>query len=239
MSRPSVEDQLSSMNDTLSAMRELLKKNGITEFPNSSDSMDDRGKKQISDSENQAVQTNSETTVYQNALEKINDSDINDDPEITFKKRDCSSSEEGKIDTSDEMMEIDCNQFIAECAAEANRRKRSLPEDKELDPKEIADNTIREAEAAKIRMLPTPGNCFNFVNLNGHYNTVTANQHSSIVDENYVAIGSHIDGALKDKIRRGEYVDFAHLLPRDRLLSADEGHLELVHKGGADLLYPS
>ena len=238
-SRPSVEDQLSSMNNTLSAMRELLKKKDITEFTNSSDSKNDRGKKQINEAENQAIQTNSKTTVYRNVLEKINDSDINDDPEITFKKRDCSSSEEGKIDTSDEMMEIDCNQFIAECAAEANRRKRTLTEDKELDPKEIADNMIREAEAAKIRMLPTPGNCFNLANLNGHYNGITANQHSSIVDENYVAIGSHIDKVLRDKIHRGEYVDFACLLPRDRLSSADEGRLELVHKGGQTYFIPA
>ena len=236
--RHSVEDQLSSMSNTLTVMKELLMKNGITDLPEGNQNQSTKGKAL----ERQTNLSESDTTIYQNALEKVDSGDIVVDAEITFKNRESSSSEEGKIDTSDEMMEIDCNNFIAECTAQANRCKRPYPGEQEPDPKEAADNVIREAEAAKIRMLPTPGNCYNVIDYDKYdkcYNGITANQHSPIVDENYVAIGGHIDGTLCDKIRRGEYVDFLLLLPRDHLSSSDEGKLELIFRGGQTYFVPA
>ena len=100
---------------------------------------------------------------------------------------------------------------------------------------------IRQAEASKIQMTATSGNHqFQFPNFvtETRFNGVTANQHSSMVDENYIMIGSHIDLSLSDKIKRGEYVDFARLLPRDRMVS-DENKLELVHKGGQTFFVPA
>ena len=65
---------------------------------------------------------------------------------------------------------------------------------------------------------------------------LTAMQHSSMVDECYLVIGAHIDAVTQDKIQRGEYVDFTHLLPRDRM-QYDDGWLEIVHKGDKHSLY--
>ena len=119
-------------------------------------------------------------------------------------------SSEDRIDMSDELMEVDMDlndKFIAECAEEARRRKRALPEEDNIrSTAQIqADAQIREAEAAKIRMMGTPGTS----NLmHDQFNGFTAKQHSSVVDENYMMIGSHIDSSLRDKIRRGEVCRF-------------------------------
>ena len=105
------------------------------------------------------------------------------------------------------------DKFIADCQAEANRRKRSYPVDAEerderaeperMSPKSRAEAIIQEVEASKIRMLNTSGRH----ELNLNYGTAT--QHSSIVDENYMLIRMNIDSNLRDKIKKGEYVDFA------------------------------
>ena len=62
--------------------------------------------------------------------------------------------------------------------------------------------------------------------------------YSTLVDDNYVVIGAHIDSSLHDRIKRGEYVDFSQLLPRDRV-HAEEGKLELVNKGGQTYFIPA
>ena len=165
LTRRSVEDQLSSMSHTLSAMKELLMKKGIMDLPDHTHSK----RKSTGAGTKQKVlnnQSNSDTTIYQNVLEKVDENEANQivvDPEISFKKRDSSSSEEGRIDTSDEMMEINCNKFIADCAAEVNRCKQSYQEQTDgrqhnQEPGQSSDEMIREAEAAKIRMIPTSGN---------------------------------------------------------------------------------
>ena len=84
--------------------------------------------------------SNSETTIYHNAVEFMevdneyhvdNETEkgnygVTDDPEITFKVRQRdSTSTEDQVNTSDELMEIDINeQFIAECAAEARNSRQ-------------------------------------------------------------------------------------------------------------------
>ena len=85
-------------------------------------------------------------------------------------------------------------------------------------------------------MLVTPGN--QYTNFDSRFNGGTANQHSSIVDENYVMIGGHIDMTLREKIKRGEFVDFAKLLPKDQL-SSDESKLELIQRGGQTFFVPT
>ena len=148
--KKSVEQQLSSMNSTLAVMKDLLMKKGITNVP-------DHAEGRAGKSGSVPKTYSSETTIYKNVLEKVNNNDDNDqfvdvDPEIMFKKRDSSSLEDGRIDTSDELMEIDCNKFIAECTAEASHRKRAYPEvqDRRPDPQKTADDMIHQAEAGKI-----------------------------------------------------------------------------------------
>ena len=95
------------------------------------------------------------------------------DEEIAFKKssvnknRDSSSSDE-KMDTSDEIADIeielnDMNEhFIADCKQEAKRRRSSLLDHREEDDDGMvakcnSDEIIRSVEAAKARIMTTPG----------------------------------------------------------------------------------
>ena len=224
----------------------------------------------------------SDTTIYQNMLKKVTSTGEETivDSEITFKNREplpnallgnndrqhkqtavCeehrfSSSSEEHVNTSDELMDVDLDfneRFIADCEAEAKRRKCSYPED---DDKQIQDETprdkseknktndvIREAEASRARILTTPGKVQRFANPIREENydrlkfSCSATQHSTIVDENYLIIGSHIDEVLHEKIKRSEYIYFARLLPRERT-SVDDGRLELVHKNGQTYFLP-
>ena len=59
-----------------------------------------------------------------------------------------------------------------------------------------------------------------------------------VADDNYIMVGANIDAALRDKISKGEYVDFARLLTRDRL-SNDNHCMELVFKGGQTYFVPA
>ena len=58
-----------------------------------------------------------------------------------------------------------------------------------------------------------------------------------MVDESYVMLGAHVDMSLRDKIAKGEYVDFTRLLPRDKAISDDR--LELMHRGGQAFFVPA
>ena len=264
----SVEQQLATMSTTLLAMQEIMVKNGLT--PNmascqeSGESFGDQHKvirtKGQSDHKSQpgeGITSSSVTTIYQNALNKELSSDqptdveiFRADSEIAFKlkaadlggKRDSSSSEEDRVDTSDEFMEdldghnntINVDNFIADCETEANRRRQSMTaSNKEVrnTGHEQADEIIHEAEASKARILATQGNCHRRLSLLNRYNGNSAMQHSSLVDENYMSIGGNIDVTLRDKIVRGDYVDFSRLLPRVKQ-ACDENRLELINRGG-------
>ena len=80
-----------------------------------------------------------------------------------------------------------------------------------------ADQIIRDAEAAKARIFEVQGN-------NSHL--------SAILDENYLAIGSHVEESLRKKIGVGEYVDFAKLMPKDKVNNEEDNRMEMVNKGG-------
>ena len=105
---------------------------------------------------------------------------------------------------------------------------------------------IKQVEASRIRTLSTPGKQLIKENMNGGLEVChgdrfwggTAVQHSSIVDENYMVIGTNLDLTIRNKIVKGEYVDFARLQPRDRV-STDEPRLELVNRGGQTFFVPA
>ena len=235
--RSSVEARLDTMSSTLLAMKELMVKNGLTGELEKINRKSNAGKSDhIS-----AIQSSSETTIYKNALEKqVNPLTTNEiaeeevDSEITFRvnKADISklresSSSEDPIDTSDEMMDIDvCNvneNFIADCKTDVNQRKHSYSHnerettsqanDREVDFQEQTDAVIRQEESAKARILATPGKSPD------HFDRFLGNsaiQHSSMVDENYLTIGGNLDPSMREKIIKGEYIDFTRLLPRSK-----------------------
>ena len=58
--------------------------------------------------------------------------------------------------------------------------------------------------------------------------------HSAFVDKEYLVMGSHVDEALVKCILNNEYIDFARLLPKDKLHVEEDGlqRMELVNKNG-------
>ena len=63
--------------------------------------------------------------------------------------------------------------------------------------------------------------------------------HSVFVDEEYSIVGEHIDSNLRDRIVAGEYIDFARLLPRDRLAFQEDGQrMEMINKNGMSFWLP-
>ena len=61
---------------------------------------------------------------------------------------------------------------------------------------------------------------------------------AAVVDENYVIIGGHLDENLRNKILNHEYVDFARLLPKDRLQREEDHRMEIVNRNGARFFVP-
>ena len=61
---------------------------------------------------------------------------------------------------------------------------------------------------------------------------------SAFVNENYLVIGAHIDALTQQKIVNHEYVDFAKLLPRNRIGKEEDHQMELVNKGGSTYFVP-
>ena len=234
----SVEDCLDQLTNSVQAMQEMMM---IQQTNQRQEDKDTRKMKrsQTEEKKNEGNQTNdgneSDTTIYQNILNKTpQKEEIRVDSEITFNEtrmRDSTSSED-QINTSDELMDVDINeQFIAECATQAERKrgtKRPMHEEAE-DWNDLRQNKpsrgeemVKEAEASRARIFGTPGNCVEVEN-QGFINGLTLNeggsppvvqQYSSMVDENYLVIGAHLDGALQNKIMNNEYVDFARLIPR-------------------------
>ena len=114
----------------------------------------------------------SESTIYHNAVEFVpevqQDNDeiqSTGDPEITFKKRGSSSSEDQLVDTSDEIAEVDVDHFIADCKAAARKelgRNELEPPRRELDP---AADYIRQVEVSKAALLGVKGRNHNMDNV--------------------------------------------------------------------------
>ena len=252
-SKKAFQERLDTMSSTLLAMKELMVQSGLTGKL--------QGDKEKTGRDNLATESTSETMIYKNALKKSSPNEIVEviDAEVSFKvkgtdRNNSSSSDEDKIDTSDEMLELgevnevneNVESFIADCAAEAARsRKRSMSRQEETersecdrqrlmdeDPQQQAEKLIREAEASKARILTTPGK-FKGNGVNG------ATYHSTMVDENYMAIGGFVEPNLCEKIVKGEFIDFGRLLPKGRNFAENTGRLELVNRGGQTFFVPS
>ena len=223
-----LEEKLEVMSNTLEAMKEFFVKGGYA--PNNTGKATPKSKQGGGDREEidqtrESNQSTSQTMIYHNVLEKVTTGKI-DDPEITFKipiegnnvqlesdkvrNRESSLSDD-QIDTSDEMMEVDQSihdKFIADCEAEATRR-RSKSRDETDRARCEADDIIREAEAGRAQVYAMPGKPNVIVNENLEGLNFSVHQPAAEADENYVMVGSNLDQSLRDKMAKGEYVDFA------------------------------
>ena len=97
-------------------------------------------------------------------------------------------------------------------------------------PDKHAADLIGDAEWAKAKMLNVKGN------VSDKDKTLL---HSVLVDEGYLLVASHVDEQMKDKILEFQYIDFARLLPRDRIVTDDDQRLTFINKGGVPYLVPA
>ena len=222
--RCEMTDKIDNLTNAVAAMQDMMLKKGFLDQQQekSTSKMVQSKVVKINDEKNYPkgvgkndnnFDINSETAVYDNAVEKANSRDRQVSPvdsEVTFNidvdrketdKDRVSTSSEDHINTSDELLEPDVNeQFIVECQAEARR----IQKEQEQIPEDRGEQIIHNAETSKASLFATPGE--NIV-----MNKIFANSstYSSIVDENYLVIGGHVDPLLQQKIINHEYIDFA------------------------------
>ena len=84
--------------------------------------------------------------------------------------------------------------------------------------KDRSSQMIREAENGKAQIYEVPGR-HNFMQ-------------TMMIDDSYIAVGSHIDQTVIQKIKMGVYIDFSKLLSRDRSDLEDDIRMEQVNKNG-------
>ena len=122
---------------------------------------------------------------------------------------------------------------------------------REITPEEKAQRMIREAEVAKARIYSNSGKVNlpidQMVNNNTNQRNVPRFHDrwedlphlAACVDERYVVVSAHLDEGTMERIGRGEYIDFAKLLPKDRVAALeDEGKMELVLRQGKSFWVP-
>ena len=61
---------------------------------------------------------------------------------------------------------------------------------------------------------------------------------SSLMDEDYQLVASHVDEQTRQKIVQGEYVDFVKLIRKDRCTEEEEQKMIMVNKGGLSYWVP-
>ena len=236
--RESVQDKLDKLSNALVQMQSMMVKRGMFDPPagnsnNESNKFGDRNSKP----------SGSETTIYCNAVEfrdpNIEQNDITEEREVPVvkEKRDSTSSED-QVDTSDELIEFDeHDKFISECRREVTLQHNGPSTSGYQQPRQPreesrGDQIVKEAESAKARVLATPGMIESSELIPGVI-------HSSVLDEDYMVVGSNIDMNVQKRIIENEYIDFARLLPKDRVLQEEDHRMEIVSKGGHTYFVPA
>ena len=199
--------------------------------------------------------SHSETTIYRNAVEPM---------EVNRK----STSTEDEIDTSDDLINLNRDPLlhkpvtspekqidmhptvISEHRRNEGESRGRYDRDRDRDSRDTmnrgddegirdaerqADQIIRVAEAAKAKILPLPGKeqDLDVFDLKNQY------VHSAMVDKGYQLVAAHVNDNIKTKITKGEFVDFAQLLPRDRISKTEDYRMELVNKDGRTYFVPA
>ena len=175
--RRSMEEKIDTLSSAVWAMQDIImNKGGMAENEENGAQPVKRWKSvtmaKSKAREGNAAISESNTTIYQNALNKLSNANADKsevevvDSEITFRRQPLhdSTSLDDQVDTSDDIIDNDemTNKFIADCEAEAKRL--SIERETVLGLKtperqgRAGDDIIREAEASKARMFATPGN---------------------------------------------------------------------------------
>ena len=59
------------------------------------------------------------------------------------------------------------------------------------------------------------------------------------VDQDYLVVGNFVEDSVQQRIKRGEYIDFARLLPCDRLAFEEDNRMEIVNRNGKTYFVPA
>ena len=59
------------------------------------------------------------------------------------------------------------------------------------------------------------------------------------VDQDYVVVGNFVEDSVRQRIENGEYINFVHLLPRDRLALEEDNRMEKINKNGKTYFVPT
>ena len=204
----------------------LIEQQGEHEFGNSNENaviptnITTRNKRQVIDN------SKSEETIYRKAIQHCPLGRL-------------SSSSEEDVDSSTEI--VDMNQIIISFAEGGSRNVRehkdAVLETSQQDakskptPEDHAEKLIKEAELAKGKICATGSKTIDRGDL---YDVEHAREmlHSILVDEEYSAVRGHLDETIIGKIKRGEYVDFAKLLPKDRVAIEEANRIQPIFKDG-------
>ena len=98
-------------------------------------------------------------------------------------------------------------------------------------PEDRVDRIIREAEQGRAKIYQTPGKVMN-------YDVQNVFVHSAMVNEDYYVLAAHLDQSVRDKIEKGEYIDLAKLIPKDRMVTDEEQKLQMIVKNGQSFWVP-
>ena len=194
------------------------------------------------------IASGSELTIYHNAEKNL------------IGKRNSSSSEEGGENmnsSGEEILEVlnwDQNDAISNFIAanrpratsvtvshlprhtEDDRRRSQAPDEqrpstsREEVPEERADRMLCEVEQGKSRIYQTPGK--GLIDIERQF------VHSAMCDEEYYVLAAHLDEGVCEKIGKGQYLDFAKLVPKDRLIVEEEQKLQMLIKNGQTFWVP-
>ena len=190
----------------------------------------------------------SKSTIYKPAVEKA---ESKDNKRNSSSSDEIETSDFKESDSSDDNLDAIISNFVG-CQRlefdEAERRKRLDWMTKQRDDRrdglqqgshnmqhtdrnravreveDWAEQRIREAEQAKVRIFDVPGN--------SSYSCTAS------IDEDFMLLGAHIDDNLKKKIAEGEYVNFSKLVQKDRVIQEDDNRLEMISKGGMTYWVP-
>ena len=99
-------------------------------------------------------------------------------------------------------------------------------------PEQIAERNIKEAEMSRATVFLASGNNILDINVNAFKSSNQEFINTARLDEDYITVGNHVDDITVNKIKNSEYVDFGKLIPKDRILAAEDQRLELVVRAG-------
>ena len=103
----------------------------------------------------------------------------------------------------------------------------------ERTPPDQTQGIVCEVEASKARVLEMQGRPASILNVdNSEQFESTHFMQTAIMDEDYLIVAAHVDKVLERRIRNGEFIDFARLLPRDRVQMQQDNRVELVNHNG-------